>query len=408
MTIDGTYIRANSSAFGRQHYVVAGRIERDGQMSGRFAWVTQNPPDPSRFMKAVLEDHGCAADTKVAVLADGADGLPGVVHASSPQPPRRILDWFHLSMRLRPIEQTGAKLSRQIAESHPIVAAILRDKLPRVRHQFWNGKFADAVNRMFMIRTSIVDIAAQLPRAESERAERMRVHLIDMREYLKNNCGSLTNYSAARRNGLRISSAPAESSMSNVINQRMGKRQPMSSVRRRRTPLVASPVHRAGQPARDAIPAVAHEVSLLTSRRGATRFVTARPQGRSSSTATNERNSQEELSACANLEVGGASFMESRPRSQSQPAWPRTILHWRLRSRAFASNRLRPTSSGRTKSVRRSKRAMSRSCKTWCSARHSRRMIHSMTLLPRRRLTIEQVDSKIKRYTRSARPVSLR
>jgi len=228
VTIDGTYIRANSSAFGRQHYVVAGRIERDGQMSGRFAWVTQNPPDPSCFMKAALEDHGCTADTKVAVLADGADGLPGVVQSSSPQPPRRILDWFHLSMRLRPIEQMGAKLSRELADSHPTVAAVLRNKLPRVRHQFWNGKFKDAVSRMFMIRTSIVDVAAQLPPTESERAERMRVHLIEMREYLKNNWDSLTNYGAARRNGLRISSAPAESSMSNVVNQRMGKRQPMS------------------------------------------------------------------------------------------------------------------------------------------------------------------------------------
>jgi len=131
-------------------------------------------------------------------------------------------------MRLRPIEPMGAKLSRELAASHPTVAAILRDKLPRVRHQLWNGKFQDEVNRMFMIRTSIVDIAAQLPQAESEQAERMRIHLIEMREYLKNNWGSLTNYGAARRNRLRISSAAAESSMSNVVNQRMGKRQPMS------------------------------------------------------------------------------------------------------------------------------------------------------------------------------------
>jgi hypothetical protein len=38
---------------------------------------------------------------------------------------------------------------------------------------------------------------------------------------------NLTNYAHAHCHGLRISSAPAESGMSHLVNQRMGKRQPM-------------------------------------------------------------------------------------------------------------------------------------------------------------------------------------
>jgi hypothetical protein len=57
--------------------------------------------------------------------------------------------------------------------------------------------------------------------------QRFRKHLLDLRDYLVNNQTSLTNYAHAYRNGLRISSAPAESGMSHVVNQRMGKRQPM-------------------------------------------------------------------------------------------------------------------------------------------------------------------------------------
>src|SRR5258708_11157218 len=38
---------------------------------------------------------------------------------------------------------------------------------------------------------------------------------------------SSRNYAHAYRHGLRISSAPAESGMSHLVNQRMGKRQPM-------------------------------------------------------------------------------------------------------------------------------------------------------------------------------------
>jgi hypothetical protein len=89
------------------------------------------------------------------------------MHQNRPQPPTRILDWFHLSTHLRPVEKMGATLFRQVAESQPTDAAILCDKLPRIRRQFWNGKFQDAVNRMFMICTSLVDIAAQLPRARA-------------------------------------------------------------------------------------------------------------------------------------------------------------------------------------------------------------------------------------------------
>jgi len=61
----------------------------------------------------------------------------------------------------------------------------------------------------------------------AERVKRFRRHLIDLGDYLISNQRNLTNYGKARRDGLRISSAPAESGMNHLINQRMGKRQPM-------------------------------------------------------------------------------------------------------------------------------------------------------------------------------------
>jgi hypothetical protein len=61
-------------------------------------------------MKAALADQGWTEKSRVTVLADGADGLKSVVQDAVPQVPRNILDWFHISMRLRPIEQMGAML----------------------------------------------------------------------------------------------------------------------------------------------------------------------------------------------------------------------------------------------------------------------------------------------------------
>ena len=51
--------------------------------------------------------------------------------------------------------------------------------------------------------------------------------MLDLRDYLCRNQVALRNYAQDRRNGLRISSALAESAMSHLVNERMGKRQPM-------------------------------------------------------------------------------------------------------------------------------------------------------------------------------------
>ena len=52
-------------------------------------------------------------------------------------------------------------------------------------------------------------------------------NIIDLRDYLRSNWSGLRNYAVERRKGLRISIALAESVMSHLVNQRMGKRQPM-------------------------------------------------------------------------------------------------------------------------------------------------------------------------------------
>ena len=51
--------------------------------------------------------------------------------------------------------------------------------------------------------------------------------MMDLRDYLGSNRKGLRNYGAETRQGRKISSAMAESAMSHLVNQRMGKRQPM-------------------------------------------------------------------------------------------------------------------------------------------------------------------------------------
>jgi hypothetical protein len=230
VSIDGTYIRSDRISGLAQHYVVAGRIESDGKISGTFAWVGQKPSDARLHIRAALEANGWTPASRVDVLADGADGLASLVETATETKPCSVLDWFHISMRIRAIEQMCTKTALVVEPLDSEVSAIIREKLPRLRYQMWHGRWAAAIHRMrdAFIATGIV--AATLVSAQAvikERLERFRRHLLDLRDYLVSNQEALTNYSHAHRHGLRISSAPAESGMNHLVNQRMGKHQPM-------------------------------------------------------------------------------------------------------------------------------------------------------------------------------------
>lgn len=227
VAIDGTYIRANSSSWLSQHYITAGRIERDGKLGGHFAWVARDAVSAQEFMKAALDDHGWTKQSRVTVLADGADGLKSVVHGAISQAPRNILDWFHISMRLRPLEQMVTNIAKVLSGTNAIAGAAIRNKLPRLRWQMWNGKWTAAIERMREIYYSTGTALKLLRSVDTEYVLRFRQHIADLRDYLANNRSSLTNYARAHRRGRRISSALAESGMSHLVNQRMGKRQPM-------------------------------------------------------------------------------------------------------------------------------------------------------------------------------------
>jgi hypothetical protein len=151
VAIDGTYVRSNLDTGLYQHYVVAGRIERDGILAGRFAWIARWPREAEQFMKAALQANGWTSQTKVVVLADGADGLKNLVQAAVNSEPRSILDWFHISMRRRPIEQMASKVAVALDNGEPDMAAFVRQRLPNVRYQMWNGQWRPAIARMKVI-----------------------------------------------------------------------------------------------------------------------------------------------------------------------------------------------------------------------------------------------------------------
>jgi hypothetical protein len=111
--------------------------------------------------------------------------------------------------------------------SDSVLTELLNEKLPRLRYQMWNGKWRAALDRMGKICRATKRLLDSLSTADAERVRRFRQHIIDLRDYLRSNRSGLKNYALERRKGRGISSALAESVMSHLVNQRMGKRQRM-------------------------------------------------------------------------------------------------------------------------------------------------------------------------------------
>jgi hypothetical protein len=180
IAIDGTYVRSDLTNGLYQHYVVAGRIDHDGRLGGRFAYVAQRPDDALEFVKATMQSHGMTEQSRVAVLADGADGLASLVKKASPEGFRSVLDWFHISMRLRSIEQMVANVAVVLKAQDPDAAELTLKKGPRLRYQMWNGRWLKAVKRMHAIYGAAKRSLATATPSDCERLHRFRRHLYDL------------------------------------------------------------------------------------------------------------------------------------------------------------------------------------------------------------------------------------
>src|SRR5215471_15329292 len=194
VAIDGTYIRADGAMWLREYQVVAGRMERQGGLGDYFAWVTQHRLCSTKdYMKAALEANGWTPKSKVRVLADGADGMSNLVDAAVEKPTERVLDWFHISMRLQPIEQMSSKIAMALGDSDTELKQLLTEKVPRIRYQLWNGKREAALKRIEAVYRATKRLEGSGSIDDAERVRRFRQHMMDLRDYLGSNRKGLRN-----------------------------------------------------------------------------------------------------------------------------------------------------------------------------------------------------------------------
>ena len=228
VSIDGTVITSASKVEFRKFEVIAGRVERDGQPGRRFVCAMQCRSLTQVLIAAALAQSGMTQRTEVDVVNDGARGMRSLVADVAPRMAPRIIDWFHIAMKLQAV-RTPIAARKDIWTPIPDSIARAERLAMKARDALWRGKGELAIAMLDTVQATLAQAASdhniqEFFRDCSRTAQRAAKKLL---EFLLNNRDDLVDYQRARIAGRRISTASAESVMNHVINRRMSKRQQM-------------------------------------------------------------------------------------------------------------------------------------------------------------------------------------
>ncbi len=191
--LDGAYVRAVPGHQVRNFEAICGKVEHEGRSSRRFALVRSVAEQPHALLRAALLDQGWRKGGPVIAISDGDPALPALVRSAAKAPVETILDWFHLSMRVRHVEQALLGLDTlESTQRAPLDRA--RVDVERLRHLLWNGHHEETSEALGRI-VSWADIATLLDGpVVAAKAGRLAAHCTELRGYIGNNGGALIDY----------------------------------------------------------------------------------------------------------------------------------------------------------------------------------------------------------------------
>lgn len=221
--LDGTHIRSRPEYQKRHLDLVVGKIE-SAQMSRRFGRVQQAAQSPSRQIRQDLQDTGWDGESPVNVISDGEPALPNLVRYAVGGPVCHILDWWHISMRVKHVENAVRGLLQ--SKSFSGIPVLFERPTERLRWYLWHGKVRVGTTSLRWLMTDCERLCKDDPEVR-DAAARVQARCRELYTYLANNMDSLTDYGWRYRNGLPVSSSRAEGCVDDIGNTRMGKRRRM-------------------------------------------------------------------------------------------------------------------------------------------------------------------------------------
>ncbi|MBV9907808.1 MAG: ISKra4 family transposase [Hyphomicrobiales bacterium] len=224
VSIDTAHVRSADPKSGRNFELVVARCGRGGrgETGGRYfvtAAVDQNALR-DRTLHA-LGQEGYRGFGDVAVISDDAEILKRLPRAM-PKPTTHIIDWFHIAMKIQPMQQIADHMARSRPdepETYPPIARRVR----AMKWRLWHGR----VNRAIRDLQELLDELRPEGEIEDLSIARLRNLGAQLLTYVVSNRSAIINYGKRYRAGFRVASTLAESAVNSVVGKRMAKSQQM-------------------------------------------------------------------------------------------------------------------------------------------------------------------------------------
>ena len=200
---------------GRHVNIIAGRAVLDDGSCKVYGYVNREVTSAATRLDHFLSEQGAAQDQKITIVSDGAGEFEKAVNGSQ-RPLTRILDWFHIAMKFRAVEQSAQKFPDLSAPNGRSVP----DEIASAKWLTWHGRGSEAVERL----KSLHDMIGLAPEDAAYRA--LWWNLRGTHWYLQSNSQYLVNYGWRYRRGMPISSI-AESAVNEVVSLRCAKKRQM-------------------------------------------------------------------------------------------------------------------------------------------------------------------------------------
>ena len=223
--LDGAHIRCRPEYQQRHLDLVVGKIERR-YICRRFGLVANATASPGSRMREELSDFGWKPGRLLTVISDGELALPSLIRNAigGDGQAKHILDWWHISMRIRHVEAAVQGLVQ--IPGFTGIPVLFQRPAKSLRWWLWHGRARVAETYLKGLMHDCTRLAEE-PLAVRTAAARVQARCGTLYTYLANNMESLVDYGRRYRNGLPISSSRAEGSVDDIANARMGKRRRM-------------------------------------------------------------------------------------------------------------------------------------------------------------------------------------
>jgi len=228
LAFDGGYARRIRKGPRRNFEILTGAGEIDGKI-WVFASAHKAIAGLKRRLAAFVSRLHIQSDRPIALMTDGAESLLRL-KAFMPVPTRFVLDYFHVSMKLRHIDQCIGAIPPMVLSPDGSVFE-LYDRFNYLRGYLWSGrraKFEESVDRLL----ELLDLAQEILPDLHRNIHTAAGHLCDLAWYIRKNESGVINYGRWRREGRRISTSAVEGTVNRLIGRRLGKGQHMCWTKR--------------------------------------------------------------------------------------------------------------------------------------------------------------------------------